>query len=173
MVKRVIGIDPGLTGGLSVLEEGPMGPKILALIPMPTYKKDKGRSLDIKAIDSFLSKWINSNTLIAVEEQFILSRQGGAANKTIYENMGMLKAVCLLNNKTPYLIKPKVWQDTIPSYSVPAFLNKWKFEPTKLKSIIAVINLFPNVNLLPTSRSSKPSDGLADCILIALYLLTL
>jgi hypothetical protein len=40
-------------------------------------------------------------------------------------------------------------------------------EDTKQRSVIAAQRLFPNVSLLPTPRCKKPSDGIADALLIA------
>ena len=40
---------------------------------------------------------------------------------------------------------------------------------TKQRSVIAAQRLFPGVSLLPTERSRKASDGLADALLLASY----
>ena len=169
---RVIGIDPGLSGGICVVEMRGKTPVILDLIPMPIIK-GKSKTLDLLSIFSFLGKWKTLDTKVSIEDQFILARQGMKANKTIYENMGMLKAACILNDLEYSLFKPKEWQAKVPSYPVPLILSKWTFEHTKVRSISAAMHIFPSVNLVPTSRSTKPSDGLADCLLIALHLLML
>lgn len=51
--------------------------------------------------------------------------------------------------------------------------NKWKramgVTKDKQSSILMAQRLFPGVNLLPTPRCTKPSDGMAEALLIAEY----
>lgn len=56
---------------------------------------------------------------------------------------------------------PRVWQREMHR-GTPA-------GDTKQRSIVAAQRLFPRVSLLPTERSRRPNDGLADALLISEY----
>ena len=51
--------------------------------------------------------------------------------------------------------------------------QKWKkmfdLHSDKTESIKVCMDIFPEVNLLPTPRCKKPSDGMAEALLIAEY----
>jgi crossover junction endodeoxyribonuclease RuvC len=71
---------------------------------------------------------------------------------------GVLKGLC-----TPYtLIKPQAWQKVLHAGA------DSKLE-LKARSIQVCQRLFPSVSLLPTPRCKKPSDGMAEALLIAEY----
>lgn len=67
-------------------------------------------------------------------------------------------------------------QGLLKAYSIPFELvrpQKWKKEfsitADKNKSIAVCKRLFPDVSLLATPKCKKPSDGIAEALLLALY----
>ena len=97
-----------------------------------------------------------------------------------HTNINMLQkwkaAVCMAEApqtvwEMPWQLFSSWWKPAIPFQLVPP--KKWKKEYSlgndKNQSIAVCKKLFPNVDLLPTARCTKDSDGMAEALLLALY----
>lgn len=162
----ILGIDPGLSGGLCVLdEEG-----IVEVIRMPTCKRPnrKGNYIDLEIIYNFISKYTLDS--IFVERQFILRSQGmSSGSKTMYQS-GLLYGICYPQTDSLNEINAKDWQkkvfDTIDESKIVQYNYS---NETKLKAIAYVEQMYGSQYLFYSKRQTKPSDGLADAICIASY----
>jgi len=151
----IIGIDPGLDGGIAVLRPDE-NPDVLVMPTMPTGK-GTGREIDIAAIQHALTIW--GEVHIAVEGQQPFPKQGGKSNFTTGYNygklLGWLEAVCL-----PFrVVTPREWQR--------AFGIGGRGTDTKAQAALVCRRLFPCVDLLATARCRKAHSGKADSLLIA------
>ena len=173
---KIIGIDPGLKGGIAFLEDG----LIVKLIKMPvtklatkTKKKVKEMTAKEKKLHKakkpvFKSKTIVDSKavydsvlnfkpdLVVIEKPFYLGINSAVVVGTTAENVGRLYGVAEgLGHKI---------------LRVPA--NSWKgyfdLEADKENAIAKAEELFPHVDLVPPRCRGK-SDGMAEALLLAVY----
>lgn len=177
---NVIGIDPGLSGGICVLndKEG-----IIDVLKMPlcTRPNRKGNYIDLKKIFDFITdysrydEYKNKDNLygIFIERQFILRSQGmSSGSKTMYQS-GLLYGLCFAECDNLQEVNAKDWQTPIFKKVDQTNINSYKYSSdTKLQSIAYVEQNFDRKYLFTSGRQTKPSDGLADAICIASYGLT-
>ena len=83
--------------------------------------------------------------------------QGVVSMFNFGHNLGFIEGV-LQSNSIPYqLVPPQTWK------------REFSLSSEKAKSIEVCQKLFPKANLLATERSRKPSDGIAEAVLMAEY----
>ena len=167
--RLIIGIDPGLDGGIAFWYD--RLPDGIQAIPMPTFESSKGkktiRVIDLAAIRNIiLSKLaIGVNPFAIIEKVHSFPGQGVASSFTFGEGYGAIQGI-LVGLRISYCkVTPQKWMKTI----LAGYDTKGKKKP----SVEYVKALHPWINLLPTKRSRKPHDGMADAICIAEYAATL
>lgn len=166
----VLGVDPGLHGGIAVLDRWT---GTATVYPMPLLPPSpNGRDdYDVPQILRLLSIALyRPERLVVVEKMRSLPSMfrakggelkhagGSIAN---YNRGGSWQGFRfgLTALGIPFEpVYPQVWQK--------AMLDPGSGD-TKTRSILAAQRLFPTTSLLPTARSRKPSDGLSDALLIA------
>lgn len=155
MQTRVIGIDPGVTGGMAVLINGEAW-----AAPMPVLASGpKGRNeVDVAAVVAFAVSEQDGNPVMVVLEHPQPNPVFGAQNFTFGEHYGFwrgLFAAYTLRVLTP---RPQAWQKAM------GITGKGKAR--KDEAIALCAKLFPSVKLvLPGCR--KAHDGMADALLLA------
>lgn len=147
MSKINIGIDPGSKGGIAVVLDS----KILELKIYNSYE-----------ISDLLSNIKDTykvyDLMCTLEKVHSMPRDGVKQAFKFGENYGFVKGV-LMSLKIPFQeVPPQTWKK---EYSL--------ISKSKQDSINRCKELFPNVNLLPTERCKKESDGLAEALLICEY----
>jgi len=154
----IIGIDPGLKGGICAMDKDG---RIHALEVMPTKKVGKPK----------MTAPINLYELIctfkAMGGHFFIERimaygMNPTSCLTMGRNYGYLEACLELNRCKVTYVEPSKWCKEIH-----AGIDK-RLKP-KERSLIAVERLFPEQPFLATERCKKPHDGLIDGALIAEY----
>lgn len=138
-----IGIDPGKNGGIAVIDYD----------KAYTYKYDNVKLIQL--LDDFNVN--NQKVKCMVENVHAMPGQGVTSMFNFGKNFGFIQGALSASFIQYELVSPQKW--------------KREFGVTKDKntSIDCVIRLFPSVNLLPTERSRKPHDGMAEALLIAEY----
>lgn len=167
----VIGIDPGLDGGIAWLSES-SGIVRVELWPMPTIGT-KRREL---CMPSLIDKLSPEAGQVFIERQQPIGtfktkdrngkvrevKPGAVTSFQIGHNYGLICGV-LWALELPYTtITARSWQAVMH-----AGLDKRL--STKERSIIAAQRLYPHVSLLASEKCRKPHDGMADALLIAEY----
>lgn len=169
---NILGIDPGLSGGLCILnDEG-----IINVIKMPvcTRPNRKGNYIDLEIIYNFIRDFSNKNIGyiggIFIERQFILKSQGmSSGSKTMYQS-GLLYGLCFAECDDLHEINAKDWQKHVFSLVDDNLIKTYNYpSPTKLQSIAFVEQTYGDKYLFSSKRQTKPSDGIADAICIAKY----
>lgn len=172
----IIGIDPGLQGGIAFLEDG----LLVELIKMPITKlatKTKKKVKEMTAKEKKLHKAkkpvfktktiVDSKAvydlvlnfkpdLVVIEKPFYLGINSSVTVGTVGENVGRLYGIVEgLGHKI---------------LRVPA--NSWKgyfdLEAEKEDAIAKAEELFPQANLISPKGRTK-SDGMAEALLLAVY----
>ena len=143
-MKTYIGIDPGKSGALAVIEEN----GDIHVWPFNSVKYAE--------VLTHLSS-VRDEIKCCVEKVGAMPGQGVVSMFNFGHNFGFIEGL-LLGNWIPYqLVPPQTWK------------KEFSLSSDKTKSIEVCQKLFPHVSLLPTEKSRKPSDGMAEAILIAEY----
>ena len=147
----ILGVDPGLHGGIAKLEC--VGGRIVKAVAVPMPVKD--RELDLAEIVRF----IQGADHCFIER--VWGFPGGSSQSlcTTCMNYGKLLAL--------------IWVERIPCDEIPPRTWQAKILPkdcldTKKASVAICQEKFPKVSLTP-GRKRKAHDGMADALCIALY----
>lgn len=141
-----IGIDPGKTGAIAVMDDD-------GILCLEQFNVDKyvdvlsyvGRSTSAKDIK------------VCLEKVGAMPGQGVVSMFNFGHNLGVIEGI-LSALRIPYqLVPPQTWK------------KEFSLTGDKAKSIEVCKKLFPWVDLRATERSRKPSDGLAEALLMAEY----
>ena len=152
---RLIGIDPGLSGAIAVLEHK----KILTLLDMPVMAEGKKNKKQLNSAQ--LVNIIKDNTknceeaIVVVEQVNAMPGQGVTSMFNFGQTFGVIKGICAALKIPIYFVRPSKWKkhfDLIRS--------------SKDASRTKVIEMYPSLsNLL----SKKKDVNKSDAILIARF----
>ena len=151
---RIIGIDPGLSGGIAILDDL----KIFDLFDMPIMsegKKNKNQLNSAQLVNIIKKHIILGKTFVIVEQVSAMPGQGVTSMFNFGQTFGSIKGIAAALNLPIFYVRP----------------NKWKkhFElinSSKDASRTKVIEMYPSIS----ERLSKKKDvNKADAILIARY----
>ncbi len=161
-----IGIDPGKTGGISVLL--PDGSRQFFTIPVI------GKEVDLKEFNRIIASLITDNPdhWVGLERVHAVPGSGAAQTFEFGWICGVLEAILVANNARWEHIAPKTWQKVIWE-GVPKQVKSSGGTDTKSTSLIAAQRWFPDEKFLPPDagpRKTKAHDGLVDAALIAAYM---
>lgn len=142
----ILGIDPGVKGGLAFY--APSSDSVKSL-PMPMYD---GAVDVLKIQDLIISHQVSA---AYIEIQHVRGRQSGKGNYTIGKNYGRLTAVLDLCGILFVELTPQRWQK-------PLGLNG-----DKLNTILWCDANHYHVPMTSNRRDARPHDGCSDAIAIA------
>lgn len=145
-----VGVDPGARGGLAAIDENN---KILFAVPMSRENLvNYIKNLHYDIIER------NDAVIACVEKVGAMPGQGVTSMFSFGKSAGFIEGV-LESFEIPYqLVPPRTWKKSF------SLLHK-----DKKASIETCKQLFPGVNLLPTERCRKESDGISEAILMSLF----
>ena len=136
-----VGIDPGKSGGYAILKDE----------TIETHPWDNVSFVEaMKQLDSV-------STIACVEKVGAMPGQGVTSMFHFGESAGFIHGVLTALGIPFQLIPPQKWK------------KEFSLGSDKNQSISACQSLFPGVSLLPTDRCRKPSDGMAEALLMAEY----
>ena len=152
---KVIGIDPGLSGGIAILEDK----KVLGLYDMPVMaegKKNK-RQLNSAELVNIIKNNIKVNEEIAVivEQVNAMPGQGVTSMFNFGQTFGAIKGVCAALNIPIFFVRPSKWKK---HYEL--------INSSKDSSRTKVIEMYPS---LSSQLSKKKDVNKSDAILIARF----
>lgn len=152
---KVLGIDPGVSGALAIL--GPEGP---IFEPMPMV----GNRINVEELLCWLKVNASDIDLGYVEVAQMRARQGVKGTATVYQNYGTL-LTCLQVAKIPHVcVQAQRWTKFVHSYvGAPTSMD------SKSKNRLALMQIFPGVDVKASDRSRVPHSGMTDALLIAWY----
>ena len=139
-----IGIDPGKKGGFAVLIDG---------------KVWVAKAWDDDEFVDTMRQVSQMRTVAraAVEKVGAMPGQGLVSTFSFGKSAGFIEGTRAAFDIPYQLISPQKWK------------AEFGLNSDKEKSIIVCKRLFPDVNLLPTPRCRKESDGVAESILIGCF----
>ena len=148
---RIIGIDPGLSGGIAILDDLKIFMPINAL-----WKKNKNQ-LNSAQLVNIIKKHIlpNGDTFVIVEQVSAMPGQGVTSMFNFGQTFGSIKGICAALSLPIFYVRPAKWKKHFE------LINS-----SKDASRTKVIEMYPSIS----SRLTKKKDvNKADAILIARY----
>ena len=152
---RIIGVDPGLTGAIAILD----GNKVINLFEMPVMaegKKNK-RQLNSAQLVSIIKENIKNKeeTAVIVEQVNAMPGQGVTSMFNFGQTFGAIKGVCAALELPIFFVRPSKWKKHFE------LINS-----SKDSSRTKVIEMYPS---LSNQLSKKKDVNKSDAILIARY----
>ena len=152
---RIIGIDPGLSGGIAVLD----GLKIFDIYDMPIMsegKKNKNQ-LNSAQLVNIIKKNIISNgdTFLIVEQVSAMPGQGVTSMFNFGQTFGAIKGVCAALELPIFFVRPSKWKKHFE------LINS-----SKDSSRTKAIEMYPS---LSDDLARKKDVNKSDAILIARF----
>ena len=154
-MSRVIGIDPGIKGGICTLD----GPKNMGLHPMPT----SGKSIDWNMVIFHVGVFEGGSDLAVIEKVMPLPAKirGGVGSLTSGINYGGIIGI-LTTLEIPFIeVPPQTWMKTVFAG------HAWKKQ--KKYSTIWAPKRWPKVEFKASERCKKIHDGMTDAACLAEY----
>jgi crossover junction endodeoxyribonuclease RuvC len=151
----IIGVDPGITGAISVLENK----KVIEVYETPTMidgKKNK-RQVNGSHLTNIIKEIIllNKETIAVVEHVNAMPGQGVTSMFNFGQSFGVIKGICAALSLPIYFVRPTKWKKHFN-------LIKTNKEASRTK----VIEIYPEIS---GKLSRKKDSNKADAILIARY----
>ena len=152
---KIIGIDPGLTGAIAIMQNN----KVLDIIEMPVMsegKKNK-RQLNSAQLVSIIKKNIESNEEVAVvvEQVNAMPGQGVTSMFNFGQTFGAIKGVCAALGLPIFFVRPSKWKKYFELINA-----------SKDSSRTKAIEMYPS---LSNHLAKKKDVNKSDAILIARY----
>lgn len=151
----VVGIDPGIKGGIALLKDG----KIADSIAMPILRTERGARVDVARLRAFLTK--ANPSLLLIEEPQVRPGENIKNHLTIGINFGIIYGIVMDMGIKHEIIPASTWTHTI--HSLIKGSKEWEIGASKEKSLKVFNKLYPN--------STSTHDGIIDAVLIAFYYL--
>ena len=152
---RIIGIDPGLSGGIAILDNS----KVVKLFDMPIMPDGKKNKRQLNS--ALLVKLIKDNiknledTVMVVEQVNAMPGQGVTSMFNFGQTFGAIKGICAALGLPIFLVRPAKWKKHFE------LINS-----SKDSSRTKAIEMYPFIS----ERLSKKKDvNKSDAILIARY----
>ena len=152
----IIGIDPGITGAISVLENK----KVIEVFDMPTMidgKKNK-KQVNGSQVANIIKERLNKDkkeTIVVVEHVNAMPGQGVTSMFNFGQSFGVIKGICSALSLPIYFVRPAKWKKHFN-------LIKTHKDASRTK----VIEVYPEIS---SKLSRKKDSNKADAILIARY----
>jgi len=152
-----LGIDPGFSGALAVLDENL---EVIHYQDMPIIEVAKKRELDEPELRDILRRFspYYINLTVGIEKSQTMPNQGIVSSGRYMASYGFLRGLCVGMGLPYILIRPPTWKK--------AMLADMPKE--KGSSIQKVGQIYPNIKF-----TRKKDHGICDAILIARYMSTI
>ena len=152
---RIIGIDPGLSGAIAVLDDL----KIFDMFDMPIMsegKKNKNQ-LNSAQLVNIIKKHIltSGDTFVIVEQVSAMPGQGVTSMFNFGQTFGAIKGICASLSLPIFYVRPAKWKKHFELINASKDASRTK-----------VIEMYPSIS---DSLRKKKDVNKADAVLIARY----
>ncbi len=151
----IIGIDPGVSGAISILKSK----KVIEIYDMPTMidgKKNK-KQVNGSQVTNIIKERLNSEkeVVVVVEHVNAMPGQGVTSMFNFGQSFGVIKGICAALSIPIHFVRPTKWKKHFN-------LIKTNKDASRTK----VIEAYPEIS---SKLHRKKDSNRADAILIALY----
>ena len=151
---KIIGIDPGLSGAIAVLENN----KVLNIFDMPVMaegKKNKRQLNSAQLVNIIRGNTVPEDEVVVIVEQVnAMPGQGVTSMFNFGQTFGAIKGVCAALNLPIFFVRPSKWKKYFELINA-----------SKDSSRTKVIEMYP----LLSNQLSKKDVNKSDAILIARF----
>ena len=152
---KIIGIDPGLSGAIAILEDN----KVLSIFDMPVMaegKKNKRQLNSAQLVDIIKENIkLHDDIAVVVEQVNAMPGQGVTSMFNFGQTFGAIKGVCAALKLPIFFVRPSKWKKHFD------LLNS-----SKDSSRTKVIEMYPS---LSNQLTKKKDVNKSDAILIARF----
>ena len=151
----IIGIDPGISGALAILE----GKRVMKIIDMPVMSEGKKNKRQVNS--ALLASLIKENTkdydeiVVVVEQVNAMPGQGVTSMFNFGQTFGAIKGICAALNLPIFFVRPAKWKKHFD------LINSSK-DASRTKAI----EMYPSIS---DQLSKKKDVNKSDAILIARF----
>lgn len=174
-----IGIDPGIKGAISIIEDG----KLFQCIPFPSFKElsVRGRNIsrpDIPKLVAIFEKMSMEMNIdyVMIEKQVAMPGQNAVGTFNTGKGYGILLALITVFFRVAKvdIVGCKEWQEAMITDRTPvqSKLRREKRKQLKADSVTSAQELFSDFDFKKSKRSTVDNDGMTDSALIAYYCYT-
>ena len=152
---KIIGIDPGLSGGIAILDNR----RVLSIFDMPVMAEGKKNKRQVNGAQIYneicnrVNKFDKQNVRVIIEQVSAMPGQGVTSMFNFGQSFGILKGICSAMQLPVYFIRPAKWKKYF------GLINS-----EKDASRTRAIEMFPSFS---SQLSKKKDSNKADAILIA------
>ena len=151
----IFGIDPGVSGAISILENK----KVIEVFDMPTMidgKKNK-KQVNGSQVTNIIKERLNDGkeTIVVVEHVNAMPGQGVTSMFNFGQSFGVIKGICSAMQLPIFFVRPAKWKKHFD-------LIKSQKDASRTKAI----EIFPKISSI---LSKKKDANKADAILIASF----
>lgn len=157
---NIIGIDCGINGGISELDQAG---NIADQIVMPTIKVGKKNKIDLNCLAKLFSLADPKQTMTIVEDPGGHAPSAAGLRSMTY-SFAAIEALLIANSLQYKTMRAIEWQRVF--WEKPKMPKGMKFD-TKAAALNQANQLWPDNDWTATERSRKPHDGMIDAALIA------
>lgn len=108
MAETIIGIDPGVNGGVAVLDSKTN--ELIDVLRTPTFKVGKKKKINITKMSDFVSAYALSSKIVAIEKVHAMPKQGVSSTFSFGFNTGVAHGVVKTFNLEVLEVHPAVWK---------------------------------------------------------------
>lgn len=151
-MKYILGIDPGIKGGLALLSDSE-----LMTFEMPSKKLDKKstkRVIDEPELARLIDSWSSEISNVVIEQVHAMPGQGVTSMFSFGLGYGIVRGIISANFLPTVFVSPQAWKSNL---GVPKDKNKSREKATEL---------FPHNS---SDWSKVKWDGRAEAAMIAYY----
>ena len=151
---NLVGIDPGISGAISILRDG----NISMVVDMPTMAEGTKSKKQINAAELaniLIKENISHEDKVVLESVSAMPGQGVTGMFSFGQSFGVIKGVCAAMQLPIYFVRPAKWKKYFD------LINSQKDS-----SRVRAIEMFPKFSAM---LSRKKDSNKADAILIANY----
>ena len=151
----IVGIDPGVSGAISILENK----KVIEIFDMPTMidgKKNK-RQINGSQVTNIIKERLRDEKeiIVVVEQVNAMPGQGVTSMFNFGQSFGVIKGICSALSLPIYFVRPTKWKKHFN-------LIKTNKDASRTKAI----QIFPYIS---SQLSKKKDSNKADAILLASF----
>lgn len=107
-MKYVLGVDPGLTGGLAVVN--PLTGYLVSTFTMPSKKRGNRSDLDLGELAMIIDGLARDIKCAVIEDTAAMPKQGVASMYTFGKVTGIVVGMIAAHYIPIYYVKPSVWK---------------------------------------------------------------